>query len=685
MTQLITLTRPRTPRRLRRRPAARHQALLEPLETRQLLSAVLYVVPQGAPTGPEAFATLQDALAAAAPGDTIRLQPGFAPGDFSDPSFPTVAVAKSLTIEGDNAVVTLPFSLRIAADTANVTLRNLALTTTASQSLFLSPGASAATLDNVTIANLLLLENASHTTLTNVTVNGQTILSNSSNNTFTNSTLRGSVQLDNASDHNTIALSLVEARIRESRDTFAPGGLRLENNTLAGDVTLTHGTSPDVLVGNTIVGRVLLDGAHNATVTGNTFASSADGHWALEISAAQNVTVSNNQFDLTGDWAIAVYIHVDDFTPASATVSGNTLAAGPNGTGLYVGKWSALAGIDLLAQDNTFTGARGVVVYGDGASAGNVDFGGGSTALGSSTGNNNFTAWTSGDGNHHALALFGVAADYTLTAHDNLWAVPDPVAPASTVIIDGAHGGGSGTILAAASFQRETSAQGLNIEAVEGAALTAVVARFTDNLPNANPGLYHATIAWGDGTLSVGTVRMTAEGAFEVVGTNTYARTGSFAVTVHITAPDDVTLTTSSTTAVADAPLAVQGVTLAVNRSGQVKDAVVATFHDPGFAHAASAYVALINWGDGTAPSAGLVVATPTGFAVLGSHNYRNAGAYTITVSITTSDGGTATVDSHATVEQRKPEKPSKPGKAVIDKMTKLLKSLVANLFKKMR
>src|SRR6202042_1135084 len=61
----------------------------------------------------------------------------------------------------------------------------------------------------------------------------------------------------------------------------------------------------------------------------------------------------------------------------------------------------------------------------------------------------------------------------------------------------------------------------------------------------------------------------------------------------------------------------------------------------------ASDFSATINWGDGTPPTAGIVVqdsastaSTPATYSVLGSHVYPNSGAFTITVSIVDHNGG---------------------------------------------
>jgi hypothetical protein len=80
---------------------------------------------------------------------------------------------------------------------------------------------------------------------------------------------------------------------------------------------------------------------------------------------------------------------------------------------------------------------------------------------------------------------------------------------------------------------------------------------------------------------------------------------------------------------------------------------VVATFTDPDTTATASEYSATINWGDGTAPTAG-AISGPTGgpFNVTGTHTYIEEGTYAITIVITDVDNptNTATATSIATV-----------------------------------
>jgi len=96
-----------------------------------------------------------------------------------------------------------------------------------------------------------------------------------------------------------------------------------------------------------------------------------------------------------------------------------------------------------VVQGNDFHNNRvGVSVTGNGATAGNVDLGGGSLG---STGGNNFKSFFVPTPTSYAVGLFSVASSYIMDAKMNLFNPPPPIA-------DGTHdtkAGGSGSIITA--------------------------------------------------------------------------------------------------------------------------------------------------------------------------------------------------------------------------------------------
>jgi hypothetical protein len=243
---------------------------------------------------------------------------------------------------------------------------------------------------------------------------------------------------------------------------------------------------------------------------------------------------------------------------------------------------------------------------------------------------------------------------------------------------------------------------GASLTGTEGAALTGVtVATFSDANPNATVNDFTATITWGDGGTSAGTVVASGNG-FAVTGTHTYADEGSYQASVAIT--DDGGSTASASTAVtvndaaltaAGAPLtgtegaALTGVTVATfsdaNPNATVNDftatitwgdggtsagtvvasgngfaitgtegaaltgVTVATFSDANPNATVNDFTVTINWGD-TTTSAGTVVVTGNGFAVTGTHTYADEGSYQASVAIIDDGGSTASASTTVTV-----------------------------------
>jgi hypothetical protein len=78
------------------------------------------------------------------------------------------------------------------------------------------------------------------------------------------------------------------------------------------------------------------------------------------------------------------------------------------------------------------------------------------------------------------------------------------------------------------------TATGVNFTATAGAPFSGVVATFGNADPLGTTASYTATITWGDGNTSTGTVTDAGGGQFAVSGSNTYATPASYDVTVQI-------------------------------------------------------------------------------------------------------------------------------------------------------
>jgi uncharacterized protein (TIGR03118 family) len=179
----------------------------------------------------------------------------------------------------------------------------------------------------------------------------------------------------------------------------------------------------------------------------------------------------------------------------------------------------------------------------------------------------------------------------------------------------------------------------INPAPVEGVTFTAVVARFSDADNNTDPSLYSARIDWGNGHRSSGQVVLDPNGGFDILGTYAYTGAGKFRVVVSVRDADGDRATIKTTNIVADAPLTATGTTIDATRNRAIRDAIVATFADANPNARPAAFVATIDWGDGTTSSGRVTRDRQAGgFAVLGTHTYAAAGAFAVQVSIR--DGG---------------------------------------------
>lgn len=187
------------------------------------------------------------------------------------------------------------------------------------------------------------------------------------------------------------------------------------------------------------------------------------------------------------------------------------------------------------------------------------------------------------------------------------------------------------------------SASGKTISATEGSPFSGAVATFTDPDQNAVAAEYTATIDWGDGTTTPGTVTGPNGGPFTVSGTHTYADEGSYSITVVITDADTPSnqATAHSTANVADAALTAGTLTVTGGTEGSAPATASFTFTDANSAATAGDFSATIDWGDGTTTT-GTVAGAGGAFTVTGSHTYAEEGTYTVKVTVT-DDGGSTT------------------------------------------
>ncbi len=189
--------------------------------------------------------------------------------------------------------------------------------------------------------------------------------------------------------------------------------------------------------------------------------------------------------------------------------------------------------------------------------------------------------------------------------------------------------------------------------ATEGTALpnNTPVATFSDSNGGDTAASFTATIEWGDGTTTPGTVSGGA-GTFTVSGGHTYADEGNDSAKAILThTADGATSTVSGSVAVAEGDSLTPHPVSFTTHAHQAFSGTVATFDDTYTANVPGDFVATIDWGDGTT-TAGTVSGGSGTFTVSGTHAYASSGQDTVTVRLADDAPGTAsaTATSTATV-----------------------------------
>jgi hypothetical protein len=174
-----------------------------------------------------------------------------------------------------------------------------------------------------------------------------------------------------------------------------------------------------------------------------------------------------------------------------------------------------------------------------------------------------------------------------------------------------------------------------------------------------------ATIDWGDGQSSQATITSPSGGQLDISGSHTYAEEGFYSATVsgtwHCNADTfPYPFSASFAFQVADAPLTATGTGPLKATAGEPLNTTVADFSDADPGGTASDYSATIDWGDGSAPTAGEIsAAAGGGFAVAASHTYAAAGSYTVSVKIADAGGSQAQSTDSVSVAPAPPTSPA--------------------------
>jgi hypothetical protein len=185
-----------------------------------------------------------------------------------------------------------------------------------------------------------------------------------------------------------------------------------------------------------------------------------------------------------------------------------------------------------------------------------------------------------------------------------------------------------------------------------GATGSIVVATFIDANSGDNSAEMTATIHWGNGTSSAGTISY-ASGTYTVTGSTTYADEGAFTVTVSVMDAGGSTLTGIGKTAVTVADAALADTSSSVSASSTeglaTSSIVVATFTDANPGNHGGDFTATIHWGNGVS-SAGTVTYSSGTYIVTGGTTYAEEGSYAVTVDVVDVGGNKLTGIGKTTV-----------------------------------
>lgn len=207
------------------------------------------------------------------------------------------------------------------------------------------------------------------------------------------------------------------------------------------------------------------------------------------------------------------------------------------------------------------------------------------------------------------------------------------------------------------------TAQGVETTGVAGTSVQPLVARLTTAVPF-TASTYTATIDWGDGTRSDGTVAGSS-GSYEVFGTKSYVRSGSYPIAVTIRdAATGIAVAATSKATIADATLtAVFAPLQAIPGTSQV-NGPIATFTSSNTGAILDDLTATIAWGDGTS-TRGTITGGNGSYAVYGTKTYFRPGTFPVTVTVQNAGGASAVAQGELTIPNRAPTLVEIPDKTV--------------------
>jgi hypothetical protein len=400
---------------------------------------------------------------------------------------------------------------------------------------------------------------------------------------------------------------------------------------LQGQFDLTTATEGTALPSNTDVASFT---DPNTADTASAFTATID--WGDGTTTPGTVVGSNGSFTVQGGHTYtdedSVLVTVNVLRPADNSQltiqDGLSVSDADNLTGhsaptIVANPNQALTNVTVATFTDTYTGNTPSDFITS------IDWGDGTTTPGTLSGSGgNFTV----KGSHTYVA----PGDYTITTFMNDDAPESAFAFATTEAAIGF--GGDETLHSATEFTAIPSG--------------TQVADFVDN-SNLASNNYTATIDWGDGTTTPGTVSG-SNGSYTVLSASghTYTDEGDFTLIAHITRTTDNAIIAPSGTVTVDEGdiLSASGTTIHGNLA--LSNVTVATFTDSITANVASDFTANIDWGDGVT-TVGTISGSNGSFTVTGSHTYAQGGQNTVSVVVFDDAPGTASALATSTITLR--------------------------------
>jgi hypothetical protein len=182
-------------------------------------------------------------------------------------------------------------------------------------------------------------------------------------------------------------------------------------------------------------------------------------------------------------------------------------------------------------------------------------------------------------------------------------------------------------VLPSGASNSSVQVNGVPVHATAGQAFTSIVATIIGADSSATAGSFAATIDWGNGNTSPGSISADSNGGFDVSGTNSYAHSGSYTITVTVKDSSGATVGAATTRAhvfAAPSGLAARG-TIIDATAGVAFNGTVATFTSSTSGATAANFNANIDWGDGTMSTGAIIADSGGGFDIQGTHTYAAA------------------------------------------------------------